>query len=107
MKVVPDSIHKGYVMLKKVAIQQKSNLVLLQNTVSRAALGRVIHGEMAGKIVMYLVYDQIEVDELLQKVLLVPVQHILCEIEPEEFEDVTEISKYEPKPEPWLNMPGK
>lgn len=104
MKVITDSIHKSFVMIEKVTLQVKTNLVLLDKGLSKYATGRILSGPDKGKIVIYLTYDQIEIEDFGTKILLVNLQHVLCEVEPEDHEEVVVVNKYTEKQEPWLNL---
>lgn len=104
MRVIEESIHQAYVMVEKVVIRIKTNLELPDTNSMKYCTGIVLSGERKGKYVVYLSYDQIEINDFSRKILLVPVNHVLCEVEPEENEEVVAPVKFARKEEPWLNL---
>lgn len=104
MRVIEDSIHQAYTMVEKVAIRIKTNLELPDTNGMKYSTGRVLSGEKKGSYVVYLSYDQIEINDFSRKILLVPSNHVLCAVEPEENEEVVTPITLPRKDEPWLNL---
>lgn len=107
MRVVPSSINPNYTLIEKKVIQIKTTLHLPEQKVCKYATGKALTGEHKDKIVLYISYDQIEINSISNRfkpLFLVPTPHVMCVVEPEDDEHVTDPINLPEENEPWMNL---
>ena len=87
MKILNDTIHEHFVLVEEKIIRTKTDLIMLEDRRNiKNGIALVLSGENEGKLMVYLKYDRIEVENQGKKHYLVPKHHLLCEVEIEESE---------------------
>lgn len=104
MKIVPESVNPHYTLIERKVIQIKTNLYVPEQKLTKYSTGQALNGEHKDKIVLYMSYDQVEIDSFDKKYILVPTHHVICEVEPEEHEEVSDPFNLPKKSEPWHNL---
>ena len=104
MKIITESVSPQYTLIERKVIQIKTKLLIPEQKLAKYATGLAISGEHKGNLVLYMSYDQIEIDSFEKKLVLVPTLHVICQVEPEEHEEAVDPYALPVKKEPWLNL---
>ena len=107
MKIVHESVNPNFTLIEKVTFAPKAKegekrLILPEDRYFKHAYGKCLNGEKKDKIVMFLTYDVIELPKA--DIVLIPSQHILCEVVCEDWEEAIQPSKIQVATEPWINL---
>jgi len=106
MKIVHESVNQHYTLIEKVNFVPKAKdgrrLILPEERHFKHAYGKCLNGERKDKLVMFLTYDIIELPKA--DIVLIPSQHILCEVVCEDWEEALTPQAITVQEEPWLNL---
>jgi len=73
MKILNDTIQEHFVLVEEKIIRTKTDLIMLEDRRNiKNGIALVLSGENEGKLMVYLKYDQIEVENQGKKHYLVP-----------------------------------